>query len=108
MSTIDTFQSGLPIPLLTFCSKLIDRSATCPGRLLDEGGAESAVGAVVAVVVNVSTPYSGPPLRGRSKKVPVVWERCNHYLTVCLDILNWLAVADTDVPLSNTPTAGSL
>ena len=24
MSTIDTFQSGLPIPLFTFCSKLIE------------------------------------------------------------------------------------
>ena len=36
MSTIDTFQSGLPIPHFTFCSKLIEsvRRMTCVVRLL--------------------------------------------------------------------------
>ena len=35
MSTIDAFQSGLPIPLFTFCSKLIEsvRMRTCVVRL---------------------------------------------------------------------------
>ena len=35
MSTIDTFQSGLPIPLFTFCSKLIEsvRMMPCVVRL---------------------------------------------------------------------------